>query len=58
MTSGIAAGKRKEQYAVGLVHPHRLVFEPRRSSVDASDAADSDTGGVTAITIVAVIDYH
>ena len=51
-------GKRKEQYAVDLVHPHRLVFEPRRSSVDASDAADSDTGGVTAITIVEVIDYH
>ena len=52
------AGKRKEQYAVDLVHPHRLVFEPRRNSVDASNAADSDTRGVTAITIVEVINYH
>ena len=41
-----------------LVHPHRLVFEPRRSTVGAGDATDRDTGGVTAITIVEVIDYH
>ena len=52
------AGKRKEQYAVDLVHPHRLVFEPRRGSVGAGNDADHDTGGVTAITIVEVIDYH
>ena len=52
------AGKRKEQYAVDLVHPYRLVFEPRRSSAGAGDIADHDTGGVTAITIVEVIDYH
>lgn len=50
------AGKRKAQYAVDLVHPYRLVFEPRRSSV--GDAANRDTAGVTAITIVEVIDYH
>ena len=52
------AGKRKEQYAVDLVHPHRLVFEPRRGSGGAGNDADHDTGGVTAITIVEVIDYH
>lgn len=52
------AGKRKEQYAVDLVHPYRLVFEPRRGSAGARDAADRDTAGVTAITIVEVVDYH
>ena len=52
------AGKRKEQYAVDLVHPYGLAFEPRPSSVDASDAADRHAGGVTAITIVEVTDYH
>jgi len=34
------------------------VFEPRRDSAGAGDAADRDTAGVTAITIVEVIDYH
>lgn len=52
------AGKRREQHAVDLVHPHRLVFEPRRGSVGAGNNADYDTGGVTAITIVEVTDYH
>lgn len=47
------AGRRKEQYAVDLVHPYRLVFEPTRGTTDAGDA-----GGVTAITIVEVVDYH
>ena len=52
------AGKRKEQYAVDLVHPHRLVFEPHRSSGAPADAAKGDAGGVTAITIIEIIDYH
>ena len=41
-----------------LVHPHRLVFEPRRGSGGAGNDTDHDTGGVTAVTIVEVIDYH
>ena len=52
------AGKRKEQYAVNLVHPYRLVFEPNRGAVGIREATDHDTGGVTAITIVEVVDYH
>ena len=52
------AGKRKKQYAVDLVHPYRLVFEPRRSSAGAGSVADHDAGDVTAITIVEVMDYH
>ena len=52
------AGKRKAQYAVDLVHPHRLVFEPRRSSSAPNDAEDGDAGGVTAITVIEITDYH
>ena len=52
------AGKRKEQYAVDLVHPHRLVFELRRSAGAPIDGQDGDTGGVTAITVIEMIDYH
>ena len=51
------AGKRKAQYAVDLVHPHRLVFEPRRSSSAPNDAEDGD-GDVTAITVIEITDYH
>ena len=52
------AGKRKEQYAVDLVHPHRLVFEPRRSSGAPDDAEDGEAGGVAAITVIEITDYH
>ncbi len=52
------AGKRKAQYAVDLVHPHRLVFEPRRSSSAPNDAEDGDAGGVTATTVIEITDYH
>ena len=47
------AGQRRDQYAVDLVHPYRLVFEPTRGTAGSDDA-----GGVTAITIIEVIDYH
>lgn len=47
------AGQRKEQYAVDLLHPYRLVFEPTPGTVGGGDA-----GNVTAITIIEVIDYH
>lgn len=48
-------GKRKGQYAVDLVHPHRLVFEPRRES---GETGSPDPTDVTAITIIKVVDYH
>lgn len=50
------AGDRKEQYAVDLVHPHRLVFEPHRESAQGGKIAD--TGSTDAITVIEVIDYH
>jgi proteic killer suppression protein len=49
---------RDELYAVDLVHPFRLIFEPNHDPVPRKDDGGVDTGRVTAITIVDVIDYH
>ena len=52
------SGDRDEQYAVDLVHPHRLVFEPDHDSFPRKDDGGIDVEQVTAITIIQVIDYH
>ena len=52
------AGKRKEQFAVDLVHPYRLIFEPHDGAGATIDAGNRETGGVTAITVVEIVDYH
>ena len=52
------AGKRKNQYAVDLVQPWRLVFEPAQGAGVTGMAAGRDVGGARAITIVEVVDYH
>lgn len=49
---------RDEQYAVDLVHPHRLVFEPDHNPIPRKEDGGVDTEQVTAITIIEVIDYH
>ena len=49
---------RDEQYAVDLVHPNRLVFEPNHNPLQRKSDGGIDTDQVTAITIIAVIDYH
>ncbi len=51
-------GSRSGQYAVNLVHPHRLVFEPNHDPVPRKEAGGIDTDQVTAITVIEVIDYH
>ena len=51
-------GDRDEQFAVDLVHPRRLVFEPNHEPLPRRDDRGIDTEQVTAITIIAVIDYH
>ena len=51
-------GDRDEQYAVDLVHPYRLVFEPAHEPLPRRDDSGVDTDRVTAIRIVEVIDYH
>jgi proteic killer suppression protein len=52
------SGDRDEQYAVDLVHPHRLVFEPNHDPFPRKDDGGIDIQQVTAITIIQVIDYH
>ena len=52
------SGKRSGQFAVDLVHPHRLVFQPNHDPVPRLADGGIDVGHVTAIIIVEVIDYH
>lgn len=52
------SGDRDEQFAVDLVHPHRLVFEANHEPLPRKDDGGIDTEQMTAITILDVIDYH
>ena len=51
-------GQRKGQYAVDLVHPKRLVFEPAHDPVPLTEDGGIDTDEVTAIVVIEVVDYH
>ena len=51
-------GARAGQYAVDLVHPKRLVFEPNHNPMPRKEDGGIDTDQVTSITIIEVIDYH
>ena len=51
-------GDREGQFAVDLVHPHRLVFEPSHEPLPRTEDGGIDAGQVTAIVIVEVTDYH
>ena len=51
-------GDRDEQYAVDLVHPYRLIFEPNHDPLPRKNDGGIDTQQVSAITIMEVIDYH
>lgn len=51
-------GDRDEQFAVDLVHPHRLVFEVNHEPVPRKDDGGIDAERVTAITVLDVVDYH
>ena len=51
-------GDRAGQFAVDLVHPHRLVFEPNHAPLPRAEDGGIDAGQVTAIVIVEVTDYH
>ena len=52
------SGDRDEQFAVDLVQPYRLVFEANHEPVPREEDGGIDTGQVTAITILDVVDYH
>ena len=51
-------GDREGQFAVDLVHPQRLVFEPNHEPPPRAEDGGIDPGQVTAIVIVEVTDYH
>ena len=51
-------GDRKEQFAVDLVHPFRLVFEPNHVPLPRKQDGGIDLEQVTAIKILEVVDYH
>ena len=51
-------GDRDEQYAVDLVHPYRLIFEPNHDPMPRKEDGGIDLKQVNAITIIEVIDYH
>ncbi len=51
-------GDRDEQFAVDLVHPHRLVFEINHDPIPRKEDGGIDLEQVTAIMITDVIDYH
>ena len=51
-------GRRDEQFAVDLVHPYRLVFEPDHSKLPRNEDGGIDLERVTAIRILEVVDFH
>ncbi len=51
-------GRRKGQFAIDLVHPHRLIFEPDHEPVPRKDDGGMDLNRITAIKILDVVDYH
>ena len=51
-------GNRKGQFAVDLVHPYRLIFEPDHESVPRKNDGGMDLNRITAIKILDVVDYH
>ncbi len=51
-------GDRNEQFAVDLVQPFRLVFEPNHVSLPRNQDRGIDLEQVTAIKILEVVDYH
>ena len=52
------SGNRKGQFAVDLVQPQRLVFEPNLDPVPENEEGGIDKYQVTAISIIEVTDYQ
>ncbi len=50
--------QRKQQLAVDLVHPRRLVFEPADDPVPTKADGGLDWSQVTRIVVLEVVDYH
>ena len=54
----LLSGDRAGQYAIDLVHPYRLVFEPSHEPIPLLEDGGIDAFRVTAIEIIEVVDYH
>ncbi len=52
------SANREGTFAVDLIQPYRLVFEPNHEPIPRTDDGGIDTERVTAIKILDVIDYH
>lgn len=52
------SGNKHEQFAVDLIHPHRLVFKPNHDPIPRKKDGGIDLEHVTAIMILKVVDYH
>lgn len=51
-------GDREGQFAIDLVHPHRLVFKPNQDPLPTLPDGSLNLAAVTSITILEVVDYH
>ena len=51
-------GDRAGQFALDLVHPNRLVFEPDHDPVPRTEDGGIDWSQVTQVCIVWIGDYH
>jgi len=52
------SGDRKEQFAVDIKHPYRLVFALNHNPLPRKADGGVDLGQITAIIILNVEDYH
>ncbi len=51
-------GNRQGQFAVDVVHPYRLIFEPANDPIPRKDDGGFDWTKITAIRVIAVENYH
>ena len=51
-------GRKKGQFAVDILHPFRIVFEPAHNPVPRKEDGGIDLTSITAIRILDVEDYH
>lgn len=52
------SGDRAGQFALDLVHPHRLIFVPHHDPIPQKEDGGVDWQSITAVRIIAVEDYH
>ena len=51
-------GNRKEQFAVKLDEPYRLIFTPTHDPIPAKEDGGMDWKEITEITILEIVNYH